>query len=88
MKNETTAIETHPGVRSGVISLLVLAICYLATAGISDLPRAWVFMLLFAVCFVLMMKSVVDLLVWAFGFAATCSGKGLGHSARLLRGIF
>ncbi len=89
MKKHMVAIESHrQSVRAGVISLLILTICYLRMTGLYNLPRVWVFIGLFAVCFVLMMKSLVDLLVWAFGLAAIYSGMGLGHSARLLRRIF
>jgi hypothetical protein len=87
MKKQMITTEIHPGLRAGVISLLVLALCYLAMSGLSDLPRALAFIGFFAVCFVLMMKSVVDLLVWAFGLAARCSGLGLGCSVRLLRHV-
>src|SRR4051812_38179180 len=82
MKSHPTATETPPSLRAGVITLLVLALCYLAMTGLSDLPRVLAFTGLFAVCFVLMMKSMVDLLVWAFGLAARLSGAGLGHSVR------
>jgi len=62
--------------------VLVLALCFLAATGLSSLPRVWVFMCTFAVCFVLMVKSLVDLGVWLFSLAARCSGAGLGHSLR------
>ncbi len=88
MKRHMIATEMHSGLRAGGISSLVLALCYLAMTGLSDLPRVLAFIGLFAVCFVLMMKSVVELLVWAFGLAARCSGLGLGHSVRLLRRVF
>ncbi len=79
----------HTGtIRAGVISLLVPFLCYLWMTGISDSPRAWLFMILFAVCFVLMAQAVVDLLVLAFGFAARFSGMGVGRSVRVVRRLF
>jgi hypothetical protein len=83
MKTQTTCTGTH--IRAGVISLLVFALCYLWATGISDLPLMWLFIISFAVCFVLMMQSVVDLLVWAFSQAARFSGAGVGHCVKLLR---
>jgi hypothetical protein len=72
-------------IRAGVISSLVLAIGYLYSSGLSSQFRVWAFMVAVAVCFVLMMKSVVDLLVWIFGVAARGCGFGLGRSFGLLR---
>jgi hypothetical protein len=82
---KNTSIGTH--IRAGVISLLVFAIGYLWVSGISDLPRAWLFIISVAVCFVLMMQSVVDLFVWAFGLAAAFSGRGFGRVFRLIRNL-
>ena len=88
MKKHIEVIEANPDtVRAGVISSLILAICYLYISGLSSLPRVWGFMVLFAVCFVLMMKSVVELVVWAFALAARYSGTGLGHAVRLFRRV-
>ncbi len=81
MKTEITYTE----LRAGVISSLVLAIGYLFVTGLSSQFRVWAFMVLVAVCFVLMMKSVVDLLAWAFCLTATSSGRGLGKVVRLIR---
>jgi hypothetical protein len=68
MKAENTSIEMQAGViRAGVISLLVFALCYLWMTGISDMPRAWLFIVSFAVCFVLMVQSILELLVLGFG---------------------
>ncbi len=71
--------------RASVISLIILAICYLYHTGLSSQPRVWAFIILIAVCFVLMMKSLVDLFVWAFGLAAVFSGRGLGKAVRFIR---
>lgn len=84
----TQSTSTGTQLRAGVISLLVFTLGYLWITGISDLPRAWLFIISFAVCFVLMMQSVVDLLVFAFGCAARFSGMGAGRAARLVRSIF
>jgi hypothetical protein len=81
MKKEIAATD----IRAGVISSCILAICYLYINGLSTLPRVWAFMVLFAVCFVLMMKSVADLVVWAIGQVAAFSGRGLGKAFRLIR---
>jgi flagellar biosynthesis protein FliQ len=75
-------------IRAGVISSLIMAIGYLWVTGISDLPRAIAFMVSVAVCFVLMMKSVVDLLVWIFGLVARYCGFGLGRSFRFSRSLW
>jgi hypothetical protein len=83
MKQDITFTE----VRAGVISSLVLAIGYLYITGISSQLRAWLFMIFVAVCFVLMMKSVVDLFAWAFGLLAAMSGRGLGRTVRLIRSL-
>jgi hypothetical protein len=83
MKTDITFNE----IRGGVISLLVLAIGYLYVTPFSSQFHVWAFMVLVAVCFVLMMKSVVDLFVWAFGLAAVFSGSGLGRVFRLIRSL-
>jgi hypothetical protein len=71
MKANITSTGTQSDtIRAGVISSLILAICYLALTGLSDLPRVLTFIVLFAVCLALMMKSIADMLVWAFGLAA------------------
>jgi len=89
MKTQSTSTRIRSGtIRAGVISLLVFALCYLWVTGISDLLRVWMFIISFAVCFVLMMQSVVDLLVLAFGHAMRLSGAGVGRSVRLVRRIF
>mgnify|MGYP006998744165 CR=1 FL=1 len=64
--------------------MLVFTLCWLWATGITDLPRMWLFIVSFAVCFVLMMQSVVDLLVWAFSLAARFSGAGAGRLVRVL----
>jgi len=81
MKTDITFTE----IRAGMISLLVLAIGYLYITGLSSQLRVWVFMVLVAVCLVLMLESVVDLLVWVFGQTAAFSGRGLGKAVRLIR---
>jgi hypothetical protein len=83
MKTDITFTE----IRAGVISSLVLAIGYLYVTGLSSQFRVWAFMVLVAVCFVLMMKSLVDLFAWAFGLAAAFSGRGLGRAFRLIRSL-
>jgi hypothetical protein len=89
MKTQNTTVGMHIGtIRAGIISLLVFALCYLWMTGMSDLVRAWLFIISFAVCFVLMMQSVVDLLVLAFGLAARFSGAGVGRSITCFRRIF
>ena len=75
-------------IRAGVISLLVPALCFLWLGGLSDLPRMWLFIISFAVCFVLMAQSVVDLLVLAFGFAARYSGMAVGRLVRVVDRFF
>jgi len=65
--------------RAGVISLLVPGLACLWGAGLGNQTRAWLFMVLFAVCFVLMMQSIVDLLILGFGLAARGLGAGLGR---------
>jgi|GEM_PF-2305200 len=88
MKKQVTVIGSEQdAIRAGVISSLIIALCYIYATGISSLPRAGAFIVAFAVCFVLMMKSVVDLFVWAFGVAACCSGFTLGRSVRLFRRV-
>jgi len=81
MKTNTVSTE----IRAGVISSLVLAIGYLYATGLSSEFRVWAFMVMVAVCFVLMLKSLVDLAAWAFGQAAAFSGRGLGRAVRLIR---
>ena len=73
--------------RAGVISSLVLAIGYLYVTPFSSQFHVWAFMILVAVCFVLMMKSLVDLFAWAFNLAAAFSGRGLGKFVRFVRGL-
>jgi hypothetical protein len=86
MKKNIAAVEARPSnMRAGLISLFIFAICYLYVTGFSSVPRVLVFIVSFAVCFVLMMKSVVDLLVWAFGVAAVRSGRGLGKMVMFFR---
>jgi len=81
MKQDITFTE----IRAGVINSLVLAIGYLYITGLSSQLRVWAFMVLVAVCFVLMIKSLVDLLAWAFGRIAAFSGRGLGRTFRFIR---
>jgi len=83
MKTDVTFTE----IRAGMISSFILAICYLYIIGLSSEPRVWVFTVLFAVCFVLMMQSVVDLFVWAFGLTAALSGRCLGKVVRLIHSL-
>jgi uncharacterized Tic20 family protein len=83
MKPDITFTE----IRAGVISSLMLAIGYLYVTGFSSQFRVWAFMVLVAVCFVIMMKSLVDLFVCAFGLAAAFSGRGLGRAVRLIRSL-
>ena len=81
MKTQNT--ETHHGtIRAGLISLFVFALCYLWMTGIADLPRVWSFIVLFTVCFVLMMQSIVDLLVLLFGSTAPFAGRCFGRFVR------
>jgi hypothetical protein len=86
MNAQSTSTGTQ--LRAGVISLLVITLCWLWMTGISDLLRMSLFIVSFAVCFVLMMKSVVDLFVWAFSVAARFSGASAGRSVRLFRRAF
>ena len=79
----------HTGtIRAGLISLLVPTLCYLWMTGLGDLPRIWLFIVSFAICLVLMMQSIVDLLVLAFGVVARLSGTGVGRSVRVVRRLF
>ena len=87
MNEKLAAMKTPDRIRAGVISSFILAICYLYITGLSSLPRVWAFMILLAVCLVLMLKSVIDLMVWAFGLVARFCGYGLGHTVRLLRHV-
>ena len=89
MKTQDTSIGVHSGtIRAGLISLLVLALCYLWMKQRWDLPRTWLFIISFAVCFTLMMQAIVDLLVLAFGFVARFSGRRIGRAIRLTRRTF
>jgi hypothetical protein len=83
MKTDITFTE----IRAGVISLLLLAIGYLYVTPFSSQFHVWAFMVLVAVCFVLMLKSLVDLFAWAFAQAAAFSGRGLGRAVRLIRSL-
>lgn len=83
MKTDMTFTE----IRAGAISLLVLAIGYLYLTPFSSQFHVWAFIVLAAVCFVLMMKSLIDLFVLAFGLAAAFSGRGLGRIVRLIRSL-
>ncbi|HEX3628230.1 MAG TPA: hypothetical protein VH280_22705 [Verrucomicrobiae bacterium] len=74
-------------IRAGVISSLVLAIGYPYFTGLFSQFRVWAFIVLVAICFVLMMKSLVGLFAWAFGLAAASSGKGLGKAVRFIRSL-
>ena len=85
MKTQTTSASV---IRAGIISLLMFALCHLWITGISDLPRAWLFIVSFAVCLVLMMQSVVDLLTLGFGFVARVTGTGVGGIVRVVRRLF
>ena len=76
----------HTGtVRAGLISLLVPALCCLWAMGFSDLSRIWLFIIMFAICFVLMMQSMVDLFVLAFGFASMHLGRVAGRTLVFVR---
>jgi hypothetical protein len=89
MKTKNRCTEMQAGVmRAGVISLLSFALCGLWLSGIADTLRAWLFIVSFAVCFVLMVLSIVDLLVLAFTSAASFSGKALGWLVKVVRGVF
>jgi len=92
MKAQNTSIGMHSGtIRAGLISLSVLSICccYLSMMPTGwDLPRTWLLIVSFAVCFVLMVSSVVELFVLAFTVAAKYSGIGAGRSVRLVRRIY
>jgi len=68
--------------------VLVFTLCWLWATGITDLLRMWLFIVMFAVCFVLMMHSVVDLFVWAFSLAARFSGASAGRLVRVLLRAF
>ena len=85
MKTQYASIGHSGTVRAGVISLLVLALCYQWMTQRWDLPHTWLFIISFAVCFVLMMGAIVELLVLTFNFAARFSGWGVGRSVRLVR---
>lgn len=83
MKTDRASTE----IRAGVISLLMVAIGYLRITGLSNELRVWTFIVLVALCLVLMMKSLVDLFVWAFGLAAAFSGRSLGLAVRAVRSL-
>lgn len=84
MKTDITFTE----VRAGVISSLVLAIGYLYVTPFSSPLHVWALIGLIAVCFVLLMKSLLELFVWAFAQATEFSGRGLGRAVRLIRGLW
>jgi hypothetical protein len=89
MKAQDKSTETHAGtIRAGVISLLIPTLCYFWITGLGDLLRMWLFIVSFAICFVLMMQSIVELLVLSFGFAARFSGAGIGRVVRAVRRLF
>jgi hypothetical protein len=81
MKTDITFTE----IRAGVISSLVLAVGYLYITPFSSRFHVWAFIVLVAVCFVQMMKSLIDLFILAFGLAAAFSGRGLGRVVRSIR---
>ena len=81
MKTQKPAIE----IRAGIISALVLALGYLWINGMSDAFQVWGFIVSFAVCFVLMVQSIIDLLVATFTIAASASGRLTGYSVRMVR---
>jgi hypothetical protein len=83
MKTGITVSE----IRAGVIGALALAIGWLCFAGFSNEFRVWACIVLVAVGFVLVVKSLVDLLAWGFGLAAAFAGRGLGRAVRLIRGL-
>ena len=83
MEADTTIAE----IRAGVISSLVLAIGYLYFTGWSGRLHVCAFMVSVAVCFVSIMKSVVDLFVWAFGQTVAFPGRSLGRAIRLILGV-
>jgi len=83
MKTNAAPIE----IRAGMISSMILAIGYLCRTGLSSQLRVWAFIILLAVCFALMMTSLVDLLVWAFGQAAIFSARGLSKAVRFIRNL-
>lgn len=76
---------TASAIRAGVIYILVFALVYLAETGLSNSFRVWAFIVIFAVCFVLVMKSVGDLLALAFCFLARYCGRELGRLVRITR---
>src|SRR4051794_37624177 len=81
-----TFVPIHEAmIRVGVICLAALATCFLLVTGISDFPRAFVFMATFAICLVMPLNPIIGAATWMFGFAARYSGMGLGHSFRLTR---
>lgn len=84
MKTQNTVSKEHAStIRAGLISLLVPLVCYLWMSGISGQPRAWLFMASFAICVVLMIQSIVDLLVLSFAVVARLSGKAAGRAVGL-----
>jgi hypothetical protein len=89
MKPQTASIRIQTdSIRAGMISLLVPATFYLWITGLGDLARMWLFIISFAICFVLMMQSVVDLLVLVFASASKSSGSAVGHLVRFARRSF
>jgi hypothetical protein len=86
MKRHIAFAEINPiAIRAGVICSLLFGLYFITLGGLSDLPRVFGFIVFVAVCFVLIMKSVVDVLIWMVGFAARYCGMGLGHSVRIFR---
>lgn len=83
MKTDITFNE----MRAGVISSLVIAIGYLYVTPFSSQLHVWAFIVLVALCFVLMIKSLIDLFVLAFGLVAAFSGRGIGRVVRLIRSL-
>jgi hypothetical protein len=89
MKTQNESTEMPGGTkRAGVISLLIFALCYLWVTGLSNMPRMWLFIVSFAVCLVMMIKSAVDLLIFAFEIAAGISGRACGRAVRIVRRFF
>ena len=90
MKTQNAPIEMNTAtIRAGVISLAVFSICYIGMTGGGGIDgrHVWWFIISFAVAFVLMMSSIVDLFVLTFTFAMRYSGKGLGRATKLVRRI-
>ncbi len=85
MKTQNSSVSV---IRAGVISLLVFTLCYLWVTGISDMPRAWFFIVSLAVCLVLMMQAVIGLLTLGFVFVARLTGTGVGRAVRVVPRLF